>query len=186
MNKLVVKNTPLEDLKIIEQKPIKDDRGFLSRLYCKKTLSNLIGEKIINQINKTSTIKKGAVRGLHFQHAPYGEIKIISCLKGKIWDVAVDIRKGSPTFLKYHAEILSEDNHKSYLIPEGFAHGFQTLATNCEILYFHTENYNKDFEGSINAIDKMIGIDWPQEISECSERDRNHPMLKDDFKGIEF
>lgn len=186
MNKLVVNNTPLDDLKIIEQKPNNDDRGFLSRLYCKETLSDLMGQKIINQINRTLTIKKGTVRGLHFQHSPYAETKIISCLRGKIWDVAVDIRKGSPTFLKYHAEILSADNNKSYLIPEGFAHGFQTLTTNCEILYFHTENYNKDFEGSINAIDKMIGIDWPQKITECSERDRNHPMLKDDFRGIEL
>ena len=114
----------------------------------------------------------------------YAETKIVSCIRGKVWDVAVDLRKRSPTFLHYHAEVLSEDNHKSYLIPEGFAHGFQTLTSDCEMLYFHTADYNKDFEGAINAVDLKIGIKWPQLITERSERDNNHPMLTDDFEGI--
>ena len=96
------------------------------------------------------------------------------------------MRKGSPTFLHHHAELLTEDNHKSYLIPEGFAHGFQTLTSNCEMLYFHTADYKKDSEGAVNAIDPAVAINWPQPITERSERDVNHFMLADDFKGIEL
>ena len=105
-------------------------------------------EQKICQINKTLTREKGTVRGLHFQQSPYAETKIVSCLRGKVWDVVVDLREGSSTFLSYHAVELSADNHKSYLIPEGFAHGFQTLTSNCELLYFHTAEYNKGSGGS--------------------------------------
>lgn len=185
MSKLILRETPLKNLKLINHLPVKDDRGFLSRLFCQKTLSQLINKKTIKQINKTSTKNKGTVRGLHFQYPPVAETKIVSCLKGKVWDVAVDLRKGSSTFLQYHAQILSEENNTSFFIPEGFAHGFQSLTSNCEMLYFHTENYNKDFEGAINAIDPIIGIKWPEPINERSKRDTNHPMLTDDFKGIE-
>jgi len=186
MSNIVINKTPLENLKTIGHQPSKDERGFLIRLFCQKTLSHLIEGKKICQINRTFTLKKGTVRGLHFQRLPYAETKIVSCLRGKVWDVAVDLRKGSPTFLNYHAEVLSDDNHKSYLIPEGFAHGFQTLTSDCEMLYFHTADYNKDLEGSVNAVDTKIGIKWPQPITERSERDSNHPMLTDDFKGIEL
>ena len=184
MSNLILQETPLKDLKLINHLPFKDERGFLSRLFCQKTLGHLINKKTIKQINKTSTKNKGTVRGLHFQHPPFAETKIISCLKGKVWDVAIDLRKGSSTFLHHHAQILSEDNHKSYLIPEGFAHGFQSLTSNCEMLYFHTEDYNKDTEGAINAIDPLIEIKWPEPISERSRRDSNHPMLTYDFVGI--
>lgn len=184
MSNLVLKDTPLKNLKIIEHKINKDERGYLSRLFCQNTLNSFLDGKKIQQINKTFTKKRGAVRGLHFQHPPHAEKKIISCLKGRVWDVAVDLRKGSSTFLNYHAELLTEDNNKSYLIPEGFAHGFQTLTSDCEMLYFHTANYSKSLEGAINVIDPMIEIMWPKPIIECSERDRNHPMLTNSFKGI--
>ena len=184
MNNLVFKNTPLENLKIIDHKINKDERGYLSRLFCQNRLNDFLEGKKIQQINKTLTKKKGTVRGLHFQYPPHAEKKIISCLRGKVWDVAVDLREGSSTFLNYHAELLTEDNNKSYLIPEGFAHGFQTLTSNCEMLYFHTANYSRELEGAINVIDPMIKITWPEPISECSQRDRNHPMLTNNFKGI--
>ena len=186
MNNFVINTTPLKDLKIIEHKLINDRRGYLSRLFCQKTLSHLMNHKNISQINRTLTIKEGAVRGLHFQQPPYAETKIVSCLKGKVWDVAVDLRKGSSTFLNYHAVELSSDNNKSYLIPEGFAHGFQTLTSDCELLYFHTAEYKKDSEGAINALDKKIGIKWPKKITELSERDRFHLMLDDYFRGIKL
>ena len=149
-------------------------------------ITHLINKKKICQINRTLTRKKGAVRGLHFQKPPHAETKIVSCLKGKVWDVVVDLREGSSTFLSYHAVELSADNHKSYLIPEGFAHGFQTLTSDCELLYFHTAEYNKYSEGAINAIDSKIGIEWPKKITEVSERDKNHLMLDDNFKGIKL
>lgn len=186
MSNIFFHTTPLKDVKLIEHKPIKDERGFFSKLFCKNSLNQLIEGKIIRQINKTLTLKKGTVRGLHFQNSPYAETKIITCLKGKVWDVAVDLRKGSPTFLHYHAEELTEDNCKSYLIPEGFAHGFQTLTSNCEMLYFHTADYNKEFEGAINAIDPIIGIKWPKPITDLSKRDSNQVMLNNNFTGIEL
>jgi len=183
---MIFQETSIKKLKLIEHQPNKDKRGFLSRLYCQKTLNHLMNGKMIKQINRTLTRNKGTVRGLHFQYPPYTETKIVSCLKGKVWDVAVDLRKGSTTFLNYHAEVLTEDNHKSYLIPEGFAHGFQTLTSDCEMLYFHTADYNKELEDGINAVDPMIGIKWPQPITERSERDSNHTLLDDNFKGIEL
>ena len=186
MSNLIINKTPIKNLKIIDHQLRTDERGFFSRLFCQKTISHLINEKIICQINRSFTLKKGTVRGLHYQKLPYSETKIVSCIKGKVWDVAVDLRKGSSTFLNYHAEVLSADNHKSYLIPEGFAHGFQTLTSDCEMLYFHTEYYNKDFEEAINALDKKIAIKWPLSITEQSERDSSHPMLIDDFQGIEL
>ena len=183
---MIFQETSIKKLKLIEHQPNKDKRGFLSRLFCQKTLNHLMNGNMIKQINRTLTRNKGTVRGLHFQYPPYTETKIVSCLKGKVWDVAVDLRKGSTTFLNYHAEVLTEDNHKSYLIPEGFAHGFQTLTSDCEMLYFHTADYNKELEDGINAVDPMIGIKWPQPITERSERDSNHTLLDDNFKGIEL
>ena len=178
--------TKLKGNYLISLNKHKDERGFLNRIFCQKTLRPLLKEKTISQINHTLTKKVGSVRGLHFQYPPHAEIKIVSCVKGKIWDVAVDLRKKSPTFLHYHAEILSEDNLKSFFIPEGFAHGFQTLTPNCEILYFHTADYNASFEGAINANDPLISIQWPQSITRISERDSNHPILSKDFLGIDI
>ena len=183
---MIFQETSIKKLKLIEHQPNRDERGFLSRLFCQKTMNHLMNGKMIKQINRTVTKNKGTVRGLHFQYPPYTETKIVSCLKGKVWDVAVDLRKGSTTFLNYHAEVLTEDNHKSYLIPEGFAHGFQTLTSDCEMLYFHTADYNKELEDAINAVDPMIGIKWPQPITERSERDSNNTLLDDNFKGIEL
>ena len=117
--------TPLSHLKLVQRKTIEDHRGFLSRFYCADEFRMAGITKPIAQINHALTRKKGAVRGLHFQHPPHAETKLVSCLKGEIWDVAVDIRSGSPTFLQWHGEILSEANRKSMLIPEGYAHGFQ-------------------------------------------------------------
>lgn len=184
MKKFIIHKTPLCDLRVIEHKIYEDQRGLLSKLFCHNALNVILKGKVIKQINKTLTRKKGTVRGLHFQYPPFSETKIINCLKGKVWDVAVDLRLGSPTYLNYHAEILTEDDNKSYIIPEGFAHGFQTLTSNCEMLYFHTADYRKEFEEVINVIDPMIAINWPQPIMEQSDRDRNSKMLTSNFKGI--
>lgn len=184
MNNLVFHQTPLAGVCIVERKPKKDSRGFLERLFCDQQFSKLTQGKQIKQINRTITNREGSVRGLHYQHVPYAETKIVLCLKGKVWDVAVDLRYGSPTFLRYHAQVLSEDNHLSYLIPEGVAHGFQTLAPDCEMLYFHTAEYNSDFDAAVNVFDPRVAIKWPRPISELSVRDASHPMLTDSFSGI--
>jgi dTDP-4-dehydrorhamnose 3,5-epimerase len=175
---------PLAGLKIVQRKPIEDARGFLSRFYCADEFASYGFDKHISQINHTLTRSKGAVRGLHYQQPPHAEIKLVSCLKGEIFDVAVDLRKGSPTFLQWHGEVLSEHNQRSLLIPEGFAHGFQTLSENCELIYLHSAPYCKDAEAALNVKDPEIGVRWPLEITELSERDFLHPMIKFDFEGI--
>jgi dTDP-4-dehydrorhamnose 3,5-epimerase len=176
----------LKDCYLIDLDKHEDQRGSLNRIFCQKTLSPLLKGKSIRQINRTFTRKEGTVRGLHFQKLPFAEIKIVSCIKGEVWDVAVDLRKGSPTFLHYCTVNLSENNPQCFFIPEGFAHGFQTLTPNCEMLYFHTEDYNIDAEGAINSADPLISIKWPKFITEKSERDSNHPMLDKNFPGIEI
>ena len=126
--------TPLAGLCLIQRRPVGDARGYLERLYCADELAAIAPGQPIVQINHTLTVRPGVVRGLHFQRPPHAEIKLVTCLRGAVFDVAVDLRANSPTFLHWHAEILSADNHRSLAIPQGFAHGFQTLTDNCEML----------------------------------------------------
>jgi len=176
--------TPLNGLVLVQRKAIEDDRGFLSRFYCAEEFREAGLNKPIAQINHTLTRKKGAVRGLHFQHPPYAEIKLVSCLKGEILDVAVDLRRDSPTFLHWHGEILSASNRKSLLIPEGFAHGFQALTEDCELIYLHTAFYRPEAEGALNVADPMLSIAWPLPIGDLSVRDRNHTFIDENFQGV--
>ena len=177
-------DTPLAGLKLVQRKRIEDARGFLSRFYCAEEFKAYGFNKPISQINHTLTRQKGAVRGLHYQQPPHAEIKLVSCLKGEVFDVAVDLRKDSPTFLHWHGELLSDNNQRSLLIPEGFAHGFQTLTEDCELIYLHSAPYVKKAEAALNVTDTRLSITWPLDITELSERDRSHPMLKLDFEGM--
>ena len=176
--------TPLEGLKVLRRKPVGDSRGFLERMFCAQEFAPILGGKTIAQINRTLTGKCGSVRGMHFQNAPYAETKFVTCLRGEVFDVAVDVRKNSPTFLHWHGELLTQDNHTTLLIPEGFAHGFQTLSDNCEMLYFHTADYHADSEGALNAQDPRLTIKWPMAITEQSKRDMSHELISTAFKGV--
>ena len=176
--------TPIDDVILIQRKPIVDERGSFSRFYCAEEFIAAGINKPIVQINHTLTRQKGVVRGLHFQYAPDTEIKVVSCLKGEIFDVAVDIRQNSPTFLQWHGEVLSAENRKSFVIPEGFAHGFQALTDDCEIIYCVTAAYSSKNESIINAIDPIIAIDWPQPITERSARDIAQPYIAATFIGL--
>jgi len=183
-DRFVLRETPLRGLKLVQRKPISDHRGCLERLFCIDELATLTCGHQVAQINHTVTRQSGAVRGLHFQHPPHAEIKFVSCIRGEVFDVAVDLRRGSPTFLRWHAEILSADNHLTFAIPEGFAHGFQTLRDDCELLYVHTAPYRPDHEGGVNATDPKLDIRWPRDIAERSERDASFPVLTSDFVGL--
>jgi dTDP-4-dehydrorhamnose 3,5-epimerase len=121
---------------------------------------------------------------MHFQHPPYSETKLVSCLRGEVFDVAVDMRRGSPTLLHWHAEILSASNHRTLVIPEGFAHGFQTLTDNCEMLYLHTAPFRADAEGGLNAKDPRLAIAWPLPFGDLSARDSGYPLIANDFGGL--
>ena len=177
-------STPLAGLLLVQRKAAEDHRGFLSRFYCAEEFRTAGITKNIAQINHTLTREKGAVRGLHFQYPPHAEAKLVSCLKGEILDVAVDLRCGSPTFLQWHGEILSAENRKSLLIPEGYAHGFQALTGDCELIYLHTAAYHPEAEGSLNVSDPRLNIAWPLPIGDLSERDRIHPFINPDFSGV--
>jgi dTDP-4-dehydrorhamnose 3,5-epimerase len=170
---------------LVQRERLEDQRGFLSRFYCAEEFEAAGAKSAISQINHTLTRRKGTVRGMHFQFLPYAESKFVSCLRGEIFDVAIDLRRSSPTFLKWHGEVLSAQNQRSLLIPEGFAHGFQALTDDCEIIYLHTAPYSQPAEAALNALDPLLAISWPLEIAEMSDRDRGHAMLTAAFEGIE-
>jgi len=179
-----ISDTPLAGLKIIQRKPIGDARGYLERLFCEEEFRPLISGKRIVQINRTMTARRGTVRGMHFQYPPHSETKLVSCVRGEVFDVAVDLRQGSPGFLRWHAEILSGANHKTLLVPDGFAHGFQTITEDCELLYFHTAVYEASAEGGLNANDPVLGIKWPVTVTELSPRDASHPWIAKETAGL--
>jgi len=179
-----IRATPIAGLQLLQRRPIGDNRGYLERLYCADELQAVISGKAIVQVNHTLTPGRGTVRGMHFQHAPHAEVKFVSCLRGEVFDVAVDLRRNSPTFLRWHAEILSANNYRTLVIPEGFAHGFQTLTEDCEMLYFHTAAYQPGAEAGLHAQDPTLAIQWPQVVAELSLRDAAHPMLSEGFSGV--
>lgn len=176
--------TLIPGLKLLQRKPIGDSRGYLERMFCAQELDSLLPSGRLMQINHTHTSRRGTVRGLHFQSTPHEEAKFVSCLQGEVFDVAVDVRRGSPTFLRWHGEILSGTNHKTLFIPEGFAHGFQTLTEDCSMLYFHTAAYAPEAEGGFNAEDPALDIRWPAEITDRSARDMAHAFISTEFTGI--
>lgn len=184
MNNLSLEETSLSGVFVLDHIVRGDSRGHLERLYCEQELTPALGARRVVQINRTMTRTVGTVRGVHYQLPPAAETKIVSCLRGRVLDVAVDLRASSPTFLKWHAEILTADKPRALVIPEGCGHAFQTLAPDCELLYFHTAHYSPALEGGVHAEDPMIGIDWPLSIADMSPRDKTHPMLDSNFEGI--
>ena len=176
--------TPLAGLALVQRFRLEDDRGFLSRLYCRDELSAIGFPAPIVQINQTFTRASGTVRGMHFQRGEHVEMKLVTCLRGTIWDVAVDLRPDSPTFLHWHAEELSESNGLAFLIPEGFAHGFQVQSEECDVLYLHSTPHAPQAEGGVNPRDPRLAIAWPLPITLMSPRDTAHPMIDDGFEGL--
>lgn len=183
---LIFKPTSIEGLFIIERKVIEDNRGFFYRLFSKSDFDSIGLKEPLLQINFSHTNKIHSTRGLHFQKPPHTETKIVTCIKGEVFDVAVDLRKNSPTFLKSFGVNLSETNNLSLFIPDGFAHGFQVLKNDSELLYLHTEEYIKESESGLHVLDPMLGIRWPSEPVNLSDRDKGFPFLNNNFKGIEI
>lgn len=184
MKRFQIQSTRLEGLCVIQRTAVGDDRGFLSRLFCSKELAAAGWTWPISQINHTATAASGTVRGMHFQLPLKAEAKLVSCIRGAVWDVAVDVRKDSPTFLQWHAEELSAENLRAMLIPPGFAHGFQTLMPDSELVYLHSEAYDSGLERGLNPQDPILAIPWPLDISNISPRDLGHQMLEVDFSGV--
>ncbi|MDQ0069413.1 dTDP-4-dehydrorhamnose 3,5-epimerase [Variovorax boronicumulans] len=176
--------TPLAGLVCVQLQKLEDARGFFSRFFCAEELAAAGFAEPVAQINHTLTRRRGSVRGLHFQHPPHAEDKLVSCLHGEIFDVAIDLRQGSPTFLRWHGEVLSAANARSLFIPKGFAHGFQALSDDTELLYLHSAPYVAAAEGALNARDPALSIAWPLAFADVSERDASHPFLSPDFTGL--
>lgn len=185
MNKrFTIEDTPIAGVKLLARAAVGDARGFLDRHYDAGELEPLLGGRRVAQVNHTLTKEKGTVRGMHFQRPPSAEAKLVTCVRGEVFDVAVDLRRGSPTFLKWYAHRLSPSNHRTLLIPEGCAHGFQALTSDCELLYVHTAPYDPDAEGGVNPRDPRLAILWPAPIAVMSPRDESRPFLTGDFEGI--
>ncbi len=176
--------TPIADVFLVESLLHEDDRGAFGRLYCANEFEAVIGNRKIAQVNQSRTRRKGAIRGLHFQNQPQAETKIVTCTRGRVFDVAVDLRRGSSTFLHFFSIELNADTPWSIVIPEGCAHGFQALEDDMELLYLHTEFYNPELEGGIRFDDALIGINWPMNPVDISARDLDHECLREDYSGI--
>jgi dTDP-4-dehydrorhamnose 3,5-epimerase len=181
--RLALQPTPLAGLLVVQRQRIGDERGFLQRLFCADELHEAGWTVPLAQLNHTFTASRGTVRGLHFQRPPHAEIKLVSCLRGEVWDVAVDLRRGSPTFLRWHAETLSADNGRALLIPQGFAHGFQTLSDGVEMLYAHSAAYTAAAEGGLHPLDPRLGLSWPLPVQGLSARDAGHAPIAEGFDG---
>lgn len=169
--------TPLDGLTLIERKRFGDERGWFERMFCAEDLSEAGWLWPVAQINRTRTKLTGTVRGMHFQHAPFAEAKLVSCLAGEVFDVAVDLRESSSTFGKWHGEVLSAANARALIIPQGFAHGFQTLSNDVEMLYLHSTAYHANAEDGLRPDDPELEINWPLAITEMSQRDREHKLM---------
>jgi dTDP-4-dehydrorhamnose 3,5-epimerase len=164
--------------------PHADDRGWFARTYCKQEFEQIGHTKEWVQINHSGSSQKATLRGMHFQRAPHAEIKMLRCIAGAIYDVIIDLRKDSATFLKWFGTELSAQNKKMLYIPAGFAHGFQTLTDDAELIYHHSAFYAPAAEAGIMYNDKAININWPLPVSEISERDTRHPLIDSSFKGL--
>jgi dTDP-4-dehydrorhamnose 3,5-epimerase len=178
--------TSIRGVTIIETSPFIDKRGSFSRFYCEDELRGVIGSRRIVQINHSRTNKVGAVRGMHYQRPPNAEMKLVRCIKGKVWDVAVDLRSESSTFLKWHAEELTPQNTRMIVIPEGCGHGFQALEPDSELLYLHTAFYRPDDEDGIAYDEPQVAINWPLPVNDVSERDLSHPSISPRFLGVKI
>jgi dTDP-4-dehydrorhamnose 3,5-epimerase len=176
--------TPLEGLYEIRNTTVADARGRFTRLFCEQDFTPIRPGLHFTQINLSETKQQGTVRGMHYQKPPAAEAKLIRCLRGHIFDVAVDLREGSPTFLHWHATELAADNDLAIFIPEGFAHGFQALTDDIQLLYLHTARWTPAYEEGLRHDDPRLAIAWPRPATMCSEKDRGYPLIDDRFAGV--
>lgn len=181
-----VTQTGLPGVVEVETDILSDHRGAFVRLFCEQDLQAQLEGRRIVQINTSRTRPQGAIRGLHFQNTPRAEMKFVRCLRGRVFDVAVDLRAGSPTFLQWHAIELCPEEARMLVVPEGCAHGFQALAPDSELLYLHTAPHERSLEAGFAWNDPRVGIRWPlaPPPGSLSQRDAALPTVPCDFKGL--
>lgn len=178
--------TPLEGSYIITPIPHTDSRGWFARTYCRDEFASIGHQKDWLQMNHSFTTRKGTVRGMHYQDPPFTEVKLVRCVSGAAYDVIVDLRRNSSTFLQWFGAELSGENMLMMYVPEGFAHGFQTLTDNCTLVYNHSSVYVPGSEKGVRYDDPAVGIGWPLPATLLSERDLQHPLLTPGFSGVEL
>lgn len=179
--------TNIKGVVIIEPRLFKDDRGYFFESYSERDFNKQVSEVHFVQDNESKS-SYGVMRGLHFQRPPFTQSKLVRCVKGAVLDVAVDIRKGSPTYGQHVAVELTEENHRQFFIPRGFAHGFAVLSPEAIFQYKCDNFYHPEADGGISILDTSLGIDWriPTEHAILSEKDTKHPLLKDFDSPFEF
>ncbi len=158
---------------IVDLKKISDSRGFFSRAFCSEEFEKYNITSNIAQANLSKTINKGTIRGMHFQKPPFEEMKVVRCIKGALFDVVLDLRKDSSSYLKWFGVELNDENYKMLIIPEGCAHGFQTLVDDTEAFYMVSKEYSQSHDSGYRWNDSAFKINWPLPVSEISEKDKN-------------
>ncbi|HSS95391.1 MAG TPA: dTDP-4-dehydrorhamnose 3,5-epimerase [Terriglobales bacterium] len=170
--------TKLRGAFVVELEKHEDERGFFARSWCEQEFAaHKLNSRTV-QCNVSFNKTKGTLRGMHYQIAPCAEAKLVRCTRGSIFDVIIDLRPDSPTYTKYVSEVLSADNYKAFYVPEGFAHGFQTLEDNSEVFYQMTELYSPQHQRGLRYNDPMFSINWPIDTTVISERDRSYPDFR--------
>lgn len=181
-----LKETSFRDLKILNLFKFSDERGDFCRIFNQKEFAKLIPEFKVAQMNYSRTKQAGTIRGMHYQTSPGLEAKFISCSRGAVFDVVVDIRKNSETFMKYFSITLNSDVPTAIYVPKGFAHGFQTLEENSELIYLHSEYYDENLQEGLNPLDPKLSIPWPVALTVISQRDSKQGFVSDKFLGLEI
>ena len=181
---MIFNSTILTGAYIVDPSPLKDDRGMFMRTYCKKQFEQIGFNSEWVQMNHSISYKKGTIRGMHFQIPPFGEVKMVKCIQGAIFDVIVDLRKDSPTFLQWISVDLTKENKRMLYIPAGFAHGFQTLTDDTELIYHHSHFFTPEAEKGLLYNDPLLSINWPLALTAISDRDLSHQTINQEFKGI--
>ena len=182
--KLIFRKAFIDGLLLIEPTVFNDERGSFCRLFCKEEFENIGISIDIKQINISYNKFRGTIRGLHYQSPPSTESKIIRCCQGEIFDIAVDIRKKSKTYLSVFNINLSSENNLMLFIPFGFAHGFQILTNNVYVEYYHSDFFVKELDTGIFYKDKTLNIQWPLKVTNISERDKGLPAIDERFGGV--
>lgn len=179
-----IESTDIAGVHVIQLTPIGDARGRFTRLFCEQELAAVRPHLHFTQVNLSQTCGRGIVRGMHYQRPPAAEAKLIRCLRGRVFDVAVDLRAGSPTFLQWRGLELADDNDRAVFIPEGCAHGFQTLTDAADLLYMHTAPWTPACEAGVRHDDQCLGIAWPLPVASTSARDQSYASITEAFTGV--
>lgn len=184
--RFTITETPIPDVLLATRCRVEDERGWFERLFDLNEMSRALNVSKVHQVNRAVTEEAGTVRGLHFQLPPNAETKIVTCLRGRVFDVAVDLRPSSPTYLHWFGYELDPENFSALVIPKGCAHGIQALVDASEVLYIHTAPYDPSSEAGLSPLDPVIGINWPLPVSNMSARDSTEARRPQVYEGVQW